>query len=881
MMSKRFLSLACAFALAACAGPETADTDGGAGMGGEGGGAGGVGGGAGGVGGGAGGMGGNDMRNQRPELARIGDREAPAEEQLSIQLMATDPEGAALTFNVRSSLPDGAKFEKATGLFTWTPRADQEGLIALITFEVSDGELKDQETIQITVVAPGAAVNRPPEVDEIGDQVVTAGQPFDLQIEASDPNGDPLSYALRGDAIEGASLGADTGLFTWTPAADLVGMSFNVEFVVSDGVNETVVPVKFVVREPGNVNPGNLPPVIMEIPDAELRVGERFELQIQVEDEMPDSLTYLIAGAAPAGAALDPSTGLFTWTPVAEQADQAIRVIFRVSDGEFTAAERATFQVRPAEDPMMGMCDPDPEGDDPLAIMDGADLQRTICPGGNRDTYTIAAQANDRIQADVTFTHADGDIDAVLYGPAGGEPLVISEGVVDNEQVVHVAAEAGDYRLVVYAVGRAETEYGLTLSVEGGGEQCANDAFEAGAGNNVRENATAFADAQGQQLAICGDDSDWFAVDLQAGVEATITLRFSHADGDIDATLYTPDNAFATSGTSSNDDEVIRYTPMANGVHTLRVYGFRVERNTYTVDLEVGEPVDCDDDRVEPNDSHDNAEPFPDELYRNLTFCGDPDWYKTNIPDGNQLQVYISYTGARAPTIEAFTPGMVAVPGTTFEVAEGDGCQAGRAGCRVLTVPGPVGGGFIHYEVRNLEIAADYDLNVRVNQAAGCAMSCDELEVCDDGTGMCVDAFCNPDGTGCPDSHRCYDEWCIQGCQLGDCPHPDHVCKKLDGAFWCGLSGPDALGDACIDFTDCQGSFDCLNDDDIPDGYCSQVCNTDAECGAGGHCIDFGDGQFCAKACNNIADCREGYGCNIKARVEGGNRDVCTPGIEI
>lgn len=882
---------ACALSLAVgCAEPADVDTDamvggqGGAGNMGEGGNGGQ--GGLGGQGGGQGGMGGDPDRNQRPELARIGDREAPADSELSIQLSATDPEGAPITYNVRSSLPDGAKFDKGAGLFTWTPRADQEGLIALITFEVSDGELKDQETIQITVVAPGAGVNRPPEVDEIGDQVVTAGQPFDLQIEASDPNGDPLSYALRGDELAGATLGADTGLFTWTPAVELAGSSFNVEIVVSDGNNETAVPVKFVVREPGNVNPGNLPPVIQDIPDAELRVGEAFELQLVVEDEMPDSLTYLIAGTAPIGAALDANTGRFTWTPVAEQADQAIRVVFRVSDGEFTAAERATFQVQPADDPMMGMCTPDAEGDEPLRIEPDILLNRTICPEGNTDTYTFAAALNDRIQIDLAFSHAQGDVDMILYAPGGGMPVGISEGLGDAEQIVHVAEAAGDYRLLVYTADAAETEYTVQLGLEGGGEQCADDAFEAGAGNDERGNAAPFDDAVGNEQVICGEDADWYSLDLVAGTEATITLRFSHAQGDIDAVLYAPDNSEAAAGRTSSDDETIRYTPAETGPHTLRVYGFRTERNTYTMQLDMGEPVMCDDDRVEPNDSHANAEPFRPELYRNLTFCGDPDWYKTNVPDGEELQVYISYTGARAPDLIASTPGMAAVPGQTFEVGQGDGCQVGRDGCRLLTVAGPVGGGFIHYEVRGLVIGADYDLNVRTQvraEAGACmqgAVTCEDLEVCDYDAGDCVDAFC--DAGACPGGYDCHQDWCIEPCVLGDCNHPDQTCKHLEGAFQCGLAGDEPLGGSCIDFTDCAGSFDCLDGDDIPDGYCSRECARDGDCGAGGICTRFDDGaQLCARSCNLLGDCRDGYGCNTKPRVEGGVRMVCTPGIDL
>lgn len=889
-MQFRMMGLAAMLALAVgCAGTAENKGDAGAGGGGGQGGAGGTGGtgntGGGGAGGGVGGAGGSMQRNARPELARIGDREAPAESELSIQLMATDPEGASLSYNVRSRLPDGAKFEKGAGLFTWTPRADQEGLIALITFEVSDGELKDQETIQVTVVQPGPAVNRAPEIDEIGDQVVTATQPFDLQIRASDPNGDALTYALRGDMLEGASLGADTGLFTWTPPEALVGQSFNVEFVVSDGTAETTAAVKFVVRESGNVNPGNLPPVIVDIPPAELTVGERFEYQLQVEDDDPGSLTYLLAGEPPAGAALS-NTGLFSWTPVPEQAGQAIRVIFRVSDGEFTAVKRATFQVVGRDDPMMNMCTPDAQGDAPFDVIAGANLNRTICPADNVDKFRFAAQANDRIQIDVTFAHADGDIDVRLRR-VDGERVAVAASADDNEQIVYVAAEDGDYQIEVYGYREDATpDYTLALAIEAGVMQCMDDGFEGGVGNDTRDNAVPIDGAVGRELVICGDDEDWYSVELQAGVDIAVTLTFSHADGDIDARLLDPDGTRVSSGLSGDDNESFTYQAQATGTHLLHVYGYELERNAYTLAVDVGEPVDCDPDRVEPNDTHANAEPFRPELYRNLTFCGDEDWYKTDVPDGQNLQVFISYDGAQAADMEASTPGMIAVPGQTFEVGMGDGCRADRAGCRLLTVPGRVGGGFLHYEVRGLAIGSSYDLTVRTVDAiapGACNadnVTCEDIQICDYDANDCVDAFC--DAGACPNGYGCHQDWCTEGCLAGACRHPLQVCKHLDGAFRCGIPGDEPIGGACNDFTDCAGDFDCLVAANIPGGYCSRECTTDNDCGAGAVCTRFGDGaQLCAKTCLFNDDCRDGYGCNLEARVEGDRRTVCTPGIEI
>ena len=81
---------------------------------------------------------------------------------------------------------------------------------SLVKFHVtsprSDGSLRDQETVKVDVVAAGEAQNAPPEIDPLGDQALTVGQPFSLQLRASDPNGDRLTYEARGaEALAGAT----------------------------------------------------------------------------------------------------------------------------------------------------------------------------------------------------------------------------------------------------------------------------------------------------------------------------------------------------------------------------------------------------------------------------------------------------------------------------------------------------------------------------------------------------------------------------------------------------------------------------------------------------------------------------------------------------
>jgi hypothetical protein len=877
MRARATVLLAAALLFAGCAGSGGGGDDDGAGggaggFGGGAGGAGGFGGGAGGFGGGGGGFGGD---NARPELMRIGDREAPVGQTLEIALSASDADGDPLTYSVRSTLPQGAKFDKAQGRFTWTP--EEEGTIVLITFEVSDGQLKDQETIQITVVSADQAGNKPPELDDPGDLVLAAGRPFTLQLEATDPNGDPLEFSLRGDTLEGATLDAAKGEFRWTPPAEANGRSFDVQFVVSDGQAETTADVRLVVGDGGN-----LPPRIAQIDDVEARAGQQVRIQVVAEDDRPESLVYGIVGTPPDGATIDTGSGLFTWTPRAEHAGQAFRVVFEASDGEFRAVRRTTIQVVAGGETPVD-CPADAGEPGPEALQSGQALEgRSVCPVGDEDTYNFDVPAGGSFRVDVRFQHAQGDLDLAVTGPGGFAQT--SDSVTDLETVLGQNVAGGRYQARVYGFDSANPSYSIRFDAMAGmPQECADDAADA-VGNDAAGRAVNLRDYDGVNLKICPNDDDFYSVDLTAGTRVALRVLFSHAEGDLDIELTGPDG-FRAQGTSSNDDEEIAIAAVpVTGTYILRVYGYQGAENEYLIELEEEAAAPCTPDRVEPNDTRQNAEPFRPELYRGLTWCGDADWYKTDVPANNELVVFVSYTGNRAPVVEATDANGARIPGQSFEVAQGDGCQAGRAGCRRL-VARPAAPGFVFWSVTQGTVGMEYDTSVRVLPRAGgggaCSaanQTCGEVYICDYDVQQCVLSDCSADPDACPGDYLCHQTWCVELCDddLG-CARADHTCKRLGDIEMCGLEGVSGVGESCLDFTECAGSYDCLDRVGVPGGYCTRECARDADCDAGGVCVGFGGGNYCGDECANDGECRAGYGCRRQNRVGGGTANICTP----
>ncbi len=88
--------------------------------------------------------------NNPPVLNTIGNKVVDEGETLSFTVTATDDDGEPLTY-AALSLPDGASFNSATQIFSWTPNFDQSGVYDGVRFEVSDGVDMVFEEITITV----------------------------------------------------------------------------------------------------------------------------------------------------------------------------------------------------------------------------------------------------------------------------------------------------------------------------------------------------------------------------------------------------------------------------------------------------------------------------------------------------------------------------------------------------------------------------------------------------------------------------------------------------------------------------------------------------------------------------------------------------------
>ncbi len=141
--------------------------------------------------------------------------------------------------------------DSASGILTYTPFDDRFIGTDRFTYTVYDST--SRYPLEKPVADVSVELSPPqegPVMEPIGDQELTLGEPFELQIVASDPNGDTLIYGEI-DLPEGLHLDPESGLVSGTPTRVGIFYGFLSVDDPADGVLELV---KFTVNGP----PGRL-----------------------------------------------------------------------------------------------------------------------------------------------------------------------------------------------------------------------------------------------------------------------------------------------------------------------------------------------------------------------------------------------------------------------------------------------------------------------------------------------------------------------------------------------------------------------------------------------------------------------------------------------
>ena len=231
---------------------------------------------------------------------------------------------------------------------------------------VSDGDLSDCETIDVTV----SAANSAPVLDPVGDKTATAGSELAFTATASDPDaGDTLTFSLAagtsGAVPAGASITAG-GAFTWTPNTTQIGTAHlrrvrlrRRSLRLRDDRRHRLRGQRRPRARPGGRQDRRPPAASSPSP------------RPRRDPDAGDTLTFSLAagtsGAVPAGASIT-AGGAFTWTPNAAQIGTHTFDVC-VSDGDLSDCETIDVTVSPSSgSPQPPVADFDGDGDTDVSV---------------------------------------------------------------------------------------------------------------------------------------------------------------------------------------------------------------------------------------------------------------------------------------------------------------------------------------------------------------------------------------------------------------------------------------------------------------------------------------------------------------------------------
>jgi ELWxxDGT repeat protein len=247
----------------------------------------------------------------------------------------------ALTYALGAGAPDGAAIDPTTGILTFTPDVSQPLGDVSIPFTVTDaapGATPVSGSLTVSVAA--ADTIQPPQLLSVAYiPPITAGETFSFYVGAyaSDPNTPalPLTYSLGASAPLGATINATTGLITWVTAPNQPLAAYSFPVTVADTSSPPLTATETYTVD---VVPSGIiwQPELAPLPEQSINIGSQLEFNVSAfasDENLPvDLLTYSLGASAPAGASIDPTTGVFTWTPSADQATGVVFIPVTVSD---------------------------------------------------------------------------------------------------------------------------------------------------------------------------------------------------------------------------------------------------------------------------------------------------------------------------------------------------------------------------------------------------------------------------------------------------------------------------------------------------------------------------------------------------------------------
>ncbi len=261
-----------------------------------------------------------------------------------ITLAGSDADGDALAFGLFSNPVHGSLsgFDSVARTVTYTPDADYWGPDSF-QFQVDDGKLgTGTATVSLNVTPVNDAPQAPGQLVNL-----TEDNPVTIILPASDKETPRagLVFTLVTPPANGSLVQGANGSWTYIPDPDFTGNDSFIYTVTDRGGNDAD-PASALTSTQGTisliVNPTDDAPTLDAVADQDVDEGSVVTVQLLGQDPENQALVYsLVSG--PAGATVDASSGLFSWT--APDGDDSFVVTVRASDGVNHAQRMFTITV--------------------------------------------------------------------------------------------------------------------------------------------------------------------------------------------------------------------------------------------------------------------------------------------------------------------------------------------------------------------------------------------------------------------------------------------------------------------------------------------------------------------------------------------------------
>jgi len=385
------------------------------------------------------------VQNRSPVLSVVDEQSVDENQTLTIQLHGYDPDSNdVVTYFVENPVTLETT-ELPDGLFSWTPTYEDAGSYNF-EFIVSDGRLQDSQIVAVTV----NNVNRSPVFEAIGHKTVDEGAELTFVVNATDPDGDAISYLVQ-NLPEGAVFSNQT--FSFQPGDEQAG-DYLVTFVASDGLLEDIETIVITVNDVIM----NHAPVLEAVGGQS--VDENQTLTIQLYGYDPDGndvTTYFVENPITLDTTELPD-GLFSWTPTYDEAG-SYNFKFIISDGWLQDSQTAAIMVNNVNrSPVF-------EAMENKTVDEGAELTFVVNasdPDGDTISYSALNLPEGAVFSNQTFSFKPG------YEQTGDYLIIFvaSDGLLEDIEAIVVTVNdvAVNQAPVLEPIGNKSVDIGGSIN---------------------------------------------------------------------------------------------------------------------------------------------------------------------------------------------------------------------------------------------------------------------------------------------------------------------------------------------------------------------------------------------------------------------------------